>query len=130
MLAVCSGNRNATSDADKTCDARRKNQKLNLNPLDKNTLKGIKYTSDGRIYADDEVTEKELDDVLNLNCISQQLPDCRKKALEEMLMVIKKKYPSGSIKEYCLRLLEHYRNDDPKKPYVGILIYWLEKHCK
>ncbi|MBR6835780.1 MAG: hypothetical protein IKM72_07225 [Oscillospiraceae bacterium] len=45
MLAVCSGNRNATSDADKTCDARRKNQKLNLNPLDKSTLKGIKYKS-------------------------------------------------------------------------------------
>lgn len=49
---------------------------------------------------------------------------------DNMLLVIKKKYPSGSIKEYCLRLLEHYRNDDPKKPYVGILIYWLEKHCK
>ena len=130
MLAVCSGNRNATSDADKTCDARRKNQKLNLNPLDKSTLKWIKYKSDGRIFSDDAVTDKELDDVLNLNCISRQLPDCRKKALEEMLLVIKKKYPSGSIKEYCLRLLDHYRNDDPKKPYVGILIYWLERHCK
>lgn len=128
MLAVCSGNRNSTSDNDKTCDARRKNQKLSLNPLDKNSISSIKYKANGVIYSDDAIVDNELNTVLNLNCISRQLPDSRKKALNELLAVIKKKHPTGSISDYCMKLYEHYQNENPKKPYVGILISWLKKH--
>ena len=125
---MTSGNRNSTSDNDKTCDARRKNQKLSLNPLEIKTISSIRYKSNGIIYSDDSTVDNELNNVLNLNCISRQLPDSRKKALDSLLYVIKKKHPSGPINDYCMKLLDRYQTENPKKPYVGIMISWLKKH--
>lgn len=129
MLAVCSGNRTAESDNDKTCDARRKNRNLDLNPLKPETLNGIKYERDGTIFSDDRSINDQLNDVLNLNCKSLQLADCRKGALQTLLKEIKKRYPTGDIREYCQKQLKIYEEHiQYKTPYVGILIDWLEKH--
>lgn len=129
MLAVCSGNRNALSDNDKTCDARRKNRRLDLNPLKPETLNGIEYKRDGTIFSADQEIDKQLNDVLNLNCRSLQLADCRKSALQTLIKEVQKKYPTGDIKEYCRKQLRLYEEQvQYKTPYVGILIYWLEKH--
>lgn len=128
MLAVCSGNRNSTSNDDKTCDARRQNSPLTLNPLIPNTLKSIKYKNDGIIYSDDNSINMQLNDVLNLNCKTLQLPDTRKSVLDTMLNQLRKNYPKGDINTHLKRLLNHYQTQSPKEPYVGIIIWWLKKH--
>lgn len=129
MLAVCSGNRNADSDHAKTCDARRKNRDLILNPLKAETLKGISYRSDGTIFSTDLNVDGQLNDVLNLNCEQLQMADCRKAALQTLLQEIQKKHPTGEIKTYCRKQLELYQESmQYKTPYVGILIDWLKKH--
>jgi len=129
MLAVCSGNRNAGSDDGKTCDARRKNRDLDLNPLKPETLESIEYRHNGIIFSADQEINRQLNDVLNLNCKSLQLADCRKRALQKLINEIQKKYPEGDIKEYCKKQLKKYQEQEQYKvPYVGILIDWLKKH--
>lgn len=76
MFAVCSGNRGSGCREKMTCDARRGNEAIKVNPCD-----------------------------------------------------VRKRHGLGDISLYCRRKLEQIRGiDDPKLPYVGILIWWLEKH--
>ena len=127
MLAVCNGNRNARSDDEKTCDAKRGNKQLDLNPLIASTLESIRYRSSGRIYSDNEKIDAQLNNVLNLNCEALNLIKCRKQALNAMLIELDAKHKGD--REYYARLLARYENEsDLKPPYVGILIWWLKKH--
>lgn len=127
MLAVCSGNRNANSPELKTCDARRENTELSLNPLQANTISTIAYRSNGRIYSHDPKVDDELNRVLNLNCAARDLIRLRKSALTTMLMTIRNKGWDGNKEKYRT-LLQHYQQEtDMKTEYVGILISWLAK---
>ena len=127
MLAVCNGNRNARSDDEKTCDARRGNRQLDINPLIGRTLESIQYRNSGRIYSEDESIDAQLNEVLNLNCLALNLINCRKQALNAMLKVLDKKHKGD--RQYYGRLLARYESEsDMKTPYVGILIWWLKKH--
>ncbi len=127
MLAVCNGNRNAHSDDEKTCDAKRGNKQLDLNPLIARTLESIRYRSSGRIYSENEKIDAQLNDVLNLNCEALNLIRCRKQALNAMLKELDAKHKGD--REYYRRLLALYENEsDVKPPYAGILIWWLKKH--
>lgn len=89
MLAVCSGNRGCGSDKGLTCDARKGNRIIRLNPCDATIISRIHYRSDGTIYADDAALDEELNAALNLNCAERSLPLNRRKALGE----IQKKLP-------------------------------------
>lgn len=129
MFAVCSGNRGSSMDK-LTCDAHRGNDVLKVNPCDAETLSGISYTSSGKIRSSDPIIDKDLDQRLNLNSEESSLPENRKQVLAALLADVKKKHDKGDISLYCRRRLEKIREmDDPKLPYVGILIWWLEKHC-
>ena len=130
MLAVCSGNRDAESNLHKTCDAHRGNTPLYVNPLKPDTLATIQYKHDGTIYSTDLRVQHDLNDTLNLNsdCDKRRLKENRKRTLQAFLYHIKKKYPTGSIQTYCKRELERLQNEAVKTEYVGILLYWLEKH--
>ena len=130
MLAVCDGNRSSRSNAHKTCDAHRGDSPLSVNPLAPETIADIKYRSDGTIYSDTAAVQNDLDVVLNLNCKERRLPENRKYALDQLLQEIRKKHPTGSIKQYCQAKLAEYQTENPHSPYVGILIYWLEKHAR
>lgn len=130
MLAVCDGNRNSHSNAHKTCDAHRGDSPLSVNPLLPETIVDIKYHSDGTIYSDNASVQNDLDVTLNLNCKERRLPENRKSALDQLLQEIRKKHPTGSIKQYCQAKLDEYQIEFPHSPYVGILIYWLEKHAR
>ena len=127
MLAVCSGNRNASSDDLKTCDARRGNQDLSLNPLKPDTIATIKYRANGRIYSDIRSIDDELNKVLNLNCEARALINLRKSALNALQKTIRAKGWEGNKTQYRY-LLDEYQQSGQKKEYVGILINWLQKH--
>lgn len=132
MVAVCSGNRNANKNADKTCDARRGNKKLHVNPLDESTIREIEYRSTGIICSQNPEIDADLNDRLNLNCISLSLPETRKRVLD----VLKRNMAKKGLKDdlsfqiYCKKQLQHYETQEKKEPYVGILIWWLKKHIK
>lgn len=94
------------------------------------TLATIQYKHDGTIYSTDSRVQHDLNDTLNLNsdCDKRRLKENRKRTLQAFLYYIKKKYPTGSIQTYCKRELERLQNEAVKMEYVGILLYWLEKH--
>lgn len=127
MLAVCSGNRGCGSKSDMTCDARRGNSPLTVNPLNAATLSSIRYKADGTIFSDDPVINSDLNDTLNLNCASVGLVESRRRTLQAMLKQIQKKHATGDIRLCCERLLRRYQQASIKTPYLGILIWWLEK---
>lgn len=128
MLAVCNGNRGCHADKYMTCDARRGNIPLTVNPLDPLTLASVQYTSNGKIFSTDPQIDKDLNDTLNLNCVQVGLAKNRHAALKTMIDEIHKKHPTGDITSFCEKLLDNYQAKPIKSPYVGILIWWLQKH--
>ena len=128
MLAVCSGNRGCRSKKDMTCDAKRGNTSLTVNPLNASTLSSISYKSDGTIFSPNLNINSDLDITLNLNCSCVGLVENRLRALQTMLRELKKKHPKGDITLTCSRMLEKYQSQTPKTPYLGILMWWLQKH--
>lgn len=128
MLAVCNGNR-GSAEYSMTCDAKRKNTSLTVNPLKPSTLIGIHYRADGTIFSENSDVNRDLNLVLNLNCNEFGLVDSRREALQRMLKELKEKHLTGNIQLYCAKLLKAYKEAPRKTPYVGILIHWLEAHC-
>lgn len=131
MFAVCSGNRGCGCKEKMTCDARKGNEAIKINPCDADTLRGITYTSSGKIQSSDSVVDEDINERLNLNSESSSLPENRKQVLQALIDDVRKKHGTGDISLYCRRKLAQIRDmDDPKLPYVGIMIWWLEKHIK
>lgn len=129
FLAVCSGN---VGNGALCCDKKRENRPLSLNPLEENSIRWISYSNKGTIKAldgapDKEMIERELNDVLNLND-GKDLREKRRRALNGMIQVLQK---SGNDKklDVCKRKLAVLKRERTHKvEYVGILIYWLERH--
>lgn len=129
MFAVCSGNRGCGNIEGMTCDASRGNTKIKVNPCDASTLRGITYTSSGRIQSSDPEIDEDLDKKLNLNCDEISLPENRKQVLQALIDDVKKNHSTGDISLYCRRRLEQIKEkNDPKLPFAGIMIWWLSKH--
>lgn len=130
MLAVCNGNRGCGSKKNMTCDAKRGNTKLTINPLISSTLSSIRYKSNGVIYSTQEEINTDLNETLNLNNEQSHLVGNRLSALQTMLSELKDKLkdrPKENIIPTCLKLLNKYQYQSKKTPYVGILIWWLQK---
>ena len=130
MLAVCDGNEGKGA---LICDKHRGNTKITVNPLDETTLKGIHYRSDGTIYSDDAVINKDLDKVLNLNCSEVGLPENRIRARKEFVCELQKIKPTGDINSLIRKFIEKYsgfNKKGQKYEYCGIILDWLKKHCK
>ncbi len=77
MFAVCSGNRGCGDTGGMTCDARRGNEPIKVNPCNANTLRGITYTSSGRIHSSDPDIDEDINKRLNLNSERNSLPENR-----------------------------------------------------
>ena len=137
MLAVCSGNEKAPSATGKrkkryfTCDKKRDNAPLKINPLDTSTLETIYYSSDGRIKSTDKVIEEDINVRLNLNCDTEAvtLPQNRKAVLDTIQADLVGQ--DGDWYQKCKEQLDIWENeDDPKTPYIGIVIWWLKDQIR
>lgn len=123
MFAVCAGNRGCGSKNNLTCDAKRGNKNLKVNPYKEETLSGIHFRANGEIYSTDAVIDEDLNKRLNLNCQAISLPQSRKRALEELIFNIQKQHATGDINTYCRRKLDNLsQSQEVKIPYVGIMI--------
>lgn len=130
--AHCRGERRASSEETLTCDKHRhETEFLKIDPLDPETLKSITYSLDGRIDATDPDVRYDLVDTLNLNCEASPLIGERKAALDSLIDLIGAEIDKESFFPSCTKLLEGFRNEtDPKTPYVGILIWYLQDMIK
>lgn len=109
---------------------KRGNKVLKVDPRNADTIYSISYTADGRIKSEDSVIDEDLNKRLNLNCATVSLPENRKAVLDALIEDIRKNGPKGDIKNYCKRRLDMIRSmDDKKIPFIGIIIWWLEKHA-
>lgn len=128
MVAVCNGNRGCGTKKNMTCDASRGNSNLTVNPLVPSTLSSIQYKPDGIIYSLNKDVNNDLNNILNLNSKRFFLVENRLKALQTMLEGINKHKKDRA--SFCLKLLKMYQSQSKKTPYVGILIWWLQKNIK
>lgn len=139
LFAVCHGNvkkrmkgmRRVRTTDDLTCDKHRENTEFRkINPCKKETLQTIFYTLDGRIDASDPDVRFDLVNTLNLNCASAPLIAERKAALDELINEIGK-VDIKFLHTYCSEMLNAFLEEgNPKTPYVGILIWYLQTMVK
>ena len=134
MLAVCSGNEKAPEARGKhkrkyfTCDKKRENASLKVNPLDVVILETIYYLSDGRMKSTDKDIDDDIHIRLNLNCSTEAvtLPQNRKAVLDAIQAEIITM--EGDLYQNCRDLLHIWESEtDPKTPYIGIAIWWLKE---
>lgn len=133
LLAVCHGNtakKGARSVEDLTCDQHRGNAEFKkVNPCDPSTLTSIFYGMDGTVDATDLDVKHDLQVILNLNCPTSPLVAERKNALDGLIADIGKNVPDmdeESLITYCKDRLSVFKDEtDPKTPYVGVLIWYL-----
>lgn len=130
MLAVCNGNRGCGNEEYMTCDAKRGSIPLTVHPLNSLTLRSIQYKSDGTIFSPNSDINSDLNETLNLNCLQVGLVENRRRALQKLLTGLKKNHPTGDITQTCFKLLQKYQSQYPKTSYLGILIWWLQKHIQ
>lgn len=148
LLAVCRGNEGQPPNR-QHCDTRKGNRPLSLSPLNESDMAKIYYSNSGRIHSEDTsdvelkyenngivnsiVTnpDKDLEESLNLNDVYGVILKSRKTALQSL---IKKyySYTKGRDKKQFLEKMKDYytREEDPKKPYVGILIWYINRKLK
>ncbi len=132
MLAVCDGH---AGGAETTCDKHRGNRALTVNPLKSETLTSIRYGSDGRIYADNESVNNDLDVTLNLNAPGTSLRENRKTVMDGINQALINRFQklkgegnrSRKIK-ICEELLRKIEGNGPEKfEYIGVARYVLER---
>lgn len=135
LFAVCHGNakkrtkgvRRVRTTEDLTCDKHRENTEFRkIDPRKKETLQTIFYTLDGRIDASDPDVSFDLVNTLNLNCASSPLIAERKAALDALIDEIGK-VEENQLHSFCSEMLNAFMDErDPKTPYAGILIWYLQ----
>lgn len=134
MLGVCPGNKNSGLPHNGlTCDQHRGNTPLTVDPLKKWTIDQISYTSDGKIFSQDERINHDLDVILNLNCVQAYLPKGRKDALDSLKNKIHRDCAGGTANKAYLQKLHHdisQMTDGKLVPYLGILLDYLHKRMQ
>ncbi|MBQ5650259.1 MAG: hypothetical protein IIV09_01550, partial [Selenomonadaceae bacterium] len=66
LLAVCKGGEGNVPER-QTCDTRKGNQVLNINPQRWQDIDTVSYTSNGDILSSDSAFQADFNDILNLN---------------------------------------------------------------
>lgn len=130
MLAVCDGF--AGEHIGLTCDKSRGDTALVVNPLRPETLKGIRYQRDGVITSDDPDVKRDLTQTLNLNHPRHR--DARLsvyKGRRKMLENKARKDGDAAVASFCARYVEEHLSDPgSRKPYDGVLIYFMQKRAR
>lgn len=132
LLAVCKGNEGQPYRKT-TCDTRKGNKSMTINPLSQACMGTIEYRNDGTIFSTDETYDNDINDILNLNCEEGYLKRNRKDALYSLKSLIRKELKPGESAETLLRRLKRgYENQNnvELKEYVGILLFHIDKKLR
>lgn len=132
MLGVCDGYM-SKKKKNQTCDTHRGNATLHVDPRDAACIAKIKYLSDGTIRSDDGEINRDLDEILNLNCENAGLKQNRKAAIIELQRYLLRKQPNGTWSIALLEKTQHFyetRTNDYNREYVGVFLYFLKKYLR
>ena len=131
ILASCKGNDGGAKHLPRHCDTSKGEKEITINPADKskNCETLIKYKSNGRIYSDDLIIDRELNDILNLN--TYKLVNYRKEIIDRVkqeLINIKGKKEKWSYSDIKTNIQKYENKKNGKySPFCQIVIYWLKK---
>ena len=126
MLAVCNGNRGKGYKKYMTCDAHRGNDKMVVNPCDKDIIDTIGYKNDGTIYSTDSKIDHDLNKSLNLNGKQTLLKDNRKAVISAFMKNVQDKH-TKDFASFCKKKYKSILDSESKQPYCGIILWWLKK---
>jgi uncharacterized protein (TIGR02646 family) len=120
LLAACFGNEGKPRPQ-QTCDTRKQNARLSVDPLREMTLKDMRYLSDGSIKSADAEIDADLNERLNLNF--EQLRQNRASATDGLIRGLRKKYgAAGSwTKAHLESELAQLRKETPYRPFISVL---------
>lgn len=122
LLAVCRGYEGECSQ-NQTCDTKKSNAIISINPLNKIHINNITYSNDGTINSTSH--HNDLHTILNLNCNS--LKNNRKKVLDDFKQKIYNRFKNKSMnKDTIKRIIEKYEHNPTKEVYIGIVISYLK----
>lgn len=123
LLAVCRGYEGQCLQ-DQTCDTKKSNQIITIDPLNLAHVNNITYSRDGTIKSN--YYQDDLDKILNLNLF--KLKNNRKNVLSSFQKELCKQKDNNKIsKETFLKLLKEYEEREIKQEYDGIIINYLKK---
>lgn len=129
LLAVCTGNEGSKKD-EQTCDTKKGNIPLKIDPQRELDIKTIFYSGTGKIKSSNSIFQKDLDDTLNLNCDKGYLISNRKTTLDtlkkDLHKTLKTLSPQDIQKRYN-RYLDKNLSDGKYTEYVGILLWYLKR---
>lgn len=129
LLGVCPGNR-GSAEKYQTCDARRGNTPLTVNPLKPESISLIQYQPNGIIFSENKGVNHDLQVTLNLNCTQVYLPQNRMAALTALKRKIGRDCPGQTAtKAYFQNLYDTLSkgNNGILPEYLGIMLAYLEK---
>lgn len=127
LLAVCKGNEGESFEK-QTCDTRKGNKEIKINPQVNSDILTIRYTSNGEIKSNNSDYQRDFDETLNLNDIFG-LVESRKEALNSLKRKLSKS-KTHLTEDTIRRIYLRYSEAEVKEAYVGILLWYLQKKMK
>lgn len=133
LLAVCRGNEGYPYKM-QTCDTRKGNKYLYVNPQDKIHIYKIIYESSGSIKSTDDRINYDLNNTLNLNYEYGYLKLNRKVVLDKLKNKISQEVKEGkNTKAFLMKVktrIEYLDSNGEYKEYCGILLWYINKKLK
>ena len=129
LVAVCDGRGGAT------CDKRRGNASMTVDPTKRHTLDSIYYHRDGRIDATDESIQHDIQTTLGLNNSRTNLCANRFESMRAIEKVVTSTFRRRGIennrsakKSVCLKILKQFESQtDMKDEYLGAKLFVARK---
>ena len=129
LVAVCDGRGGAT------CDKRRGNVSMTVDPTKRHTLDPIYYHRDGRIDATDESIQHDIQTTLGLNNARTNLCANRFESMRAIEKVVTSTFRRRGIennrnakKTICLKILNQFESQtDMKDEYLGAKLFVARK---
>lgn len=129
LFVVCKGNEGADRKA-QTCDTKKANQILTLDPKNNNHISTLNYKSTGIIFSDNKIFDLEINSVLNLNYKYGYLINNRKDTLVTFKKSFLDIFRGTCTKSQLKKIYDNLLIEQPKKPFLGIILKDLEKKLK
>ncbi|MBS3201618.1 HNH endonuclease [Turicibacter bilis] len=133
LMIVCRGNEGSPSHL-ATCDTKKQNATLYLNPQNSTHIETISYTPQGIIKSSDSRIDNDLNVHLNLNCYHGYLVTNRKAVLDEFKKHLYHEGKGGKDTiPYLLKSKDKFEklNQEGKyTEYVGIILHYINKKLK
>lgn len=128
LLAACTGGEGQPFNS-QTCDTRKRNDVLNIDPRKKDHIDKLRYLADGTIKVEKDF-ERDINQTLNLN--SALLVQLRQGTLDAFRKIMEKRY--GRKKAWTSRKLkgelQRIQAKDKLPEFAGMLEWWLERKIR